>query len=135
MKKSTCFCFLFLAIGRYVFSQAPIRDDVQQIMDNIFSQVNTSKINTGYLYEKTCHITNMWKYNGVFDTTLRSDNWTSIYNETYYMAVNPSSLNAPDKVESTAMAYQKQDVNPIVLFFYDYNNIKSNAFYYLHKYV
>lgn len=51
----------------------PTRDYLQQAFDQVFSNVNKTYINTGYLHEKTYHTMDLLKYNGVEDVSLTSE--------------------------------------------------------------
>lgn len=109
-------------------AQVPVKDDLQQIFDRIYANLNTSYMNTGYLYERTYHSSRLDLLDGVKDTTIGGTAWTEMYDELYRMSVNTPTLKQLDELKKGIEPGLSRNQIPLFIFYYNYNFINNNAF-------
>jgi len=125
--------FLLIALNLYgglQIGSCQQSDEIQDIFNRIFNKINKVEINTGYLFEKTIHQVPFLSFDGSQDSIcLKQDNWKNIYIELFNSNVgNGKLLPIYDSVIQQVMNNYSKGINPLIIFNYDYNKIKDNAF-------
>ena len=96
---------------------------------NLFSELNSSALSTGILYDKELHFVNWEKYNGVFDTLADYSTLSQLYAEIYNSFLQ-ASASLPGIF---VLDKQIQDIKdrtgliPLIFINYRHNQIKTNA--------
>lgn len=127
MKKRTILFLLWFLLIIKLIAQVPVKDDIQQILDQVYSNINTSYINTSYLYERTYHTSRMDLLDGIKDTVIGATTWRELYDELYRMSVNTPSLKHIDELSKGVEPLLSLNYVPLFIFYNNYNYINDNA--------
>ena len=125
-----CLCGLLIS-SCSVFCQGTLTLAKDSVLNNdsIFDKLDKSKITTGVLYDKAFLLTDVSKYDGIYDTVNNLKNWENIYAEIINASVNTPQIPALDTVMNLVNPSQDptNQVIPIGIINFNYNFIKATA--------
>jgi hypothetical protein len=104
--------------------------DLNQVLkhkQNLYREINPSKVNTGILYDKIIPFSNIDQHSGAITSSLSSKQvFSQLYFELNQASIRKPSINTFEQLQSSFA--NEGDVVPIALLNYKYTKIKEDAF-------
>ncbi|MDO9067024.1 MAG: hypothetical protein Q7W05_01035, partial [Deltaproteobacteria bacterium] len=104
-------------------------NDISTFKYKRLAGLNTAKITTGILYEKSLFSkTDINKFRGdTLSDTITLAEWKDLYAQIYYSYIDKPSIPSLHEIDSLSKTYIKKSIIPIAILNTKYNKIKQNA--------
>jgi len=128
-KRFVCVVVLLIVAGA---ASAATRDDVRQALSDYLishhAKTDRSPVNTGILADAVLPLAGLDRYNGSSDAPdAEFETWLQAASELRRASLFESSIHDPKDFRASRQLAQHNDVHPLNILLYDYNQVKSGT--------